>query len=39
MNDIFNIKSPNWLGGNNVHNTIQIGLLLLIAYKIGAFQR
>jgi hypothetical protein len=39
MSDLFNIKSPNWLGGVNVHNTITIGLLVLVAYKIGAFKR
>lgn len=36
MNDFFNIKSPNWLGGNNVHNTLLIvGVALLVwkAYK------
>ncbi len=39
MSDVFNIKSPNWLGGTNVHNTVQIVLLVLVAYKIGAFKR
>lgn len=39
MSDLFNIKSPNWLGGVNVHNTVTIGLLLLVAYKVGAFKK
>jgi hypothetical protein len=39
MSEYLNIKSPNWLGGTNVHNTITIGLLLLVAYKIGAFKK
>jgi hypothetical protein len=33
MNGIFDIKSPNWLGGVNVHNTITIGLLAFLVYK------
>jgi len=37
MTGVFDIKSPNWLFGNNVHNTVQIVLLGLIAYKVGAF--
>lgn len=39
MEGILDIKSPNFLGGNNVHNVIQIGLLLLVAYKVGAFKK
>lgn len=39
MQDFFNIKSPNWLGGVNVHNTITIVLVGLVAYKVGAFKR
>lgn len=39
MQDFFNIKSPNWLGGQNVHNTITIVLVALVAYKVGAFKR
>lgn len=39
MEGVLDIKSPNFLGGNNVHNVIQIGLLLLVAYKVGAFKR
>lgn len=34
MNGFFDIKSPNWLGGNNVHNTITIALLSAIAWKM-----
>ena len=39
MDGVFDIKSPNWLGGTNVHNTVQIVLLVLIAYKVGAFKK
>jgi hypothetical protein len=39
MDGVFDIKSPNWLGGTNVHNTIQIVLLVLVAYKVGAFKK
>lgn len=39
MSDYLNIKSPNWLGGVNVHNTITILLVALVAYKVGAFKR
>ncbi len=28
-----NIKSPNFLGGNNVHNVITIGLLVALVVK------
>jgi hypothetical protein len=36
MNGVLDIKSPNWLFGNNVHNTliiIGVGLLVYKAYK------
>ncbi len=39
MGGTFDIKSPNWLGGNNVHNTVQIVLLVAIAWKLGVFKR
>jgi hypothetical protein len=39
MEGVFDIKSPNWLGGTNVHNTITIALLVLVALKVGAFKR
>jgi len=39
MTDLFNIKAPNYLGGVNVHNTITIVLLALVAYKVGAFKK
>jgi hypothetical protein len=39
MSDYLNIKSPNWLGGVNVHNTITILLVALVAYKVGAFKK
>jgi hypothetical protein len=31
---MFDIKSPDFLGGNNVHNVIIIGLCAAIAYKM-----
>lgn len=31
---MFDIKSPEFLGGNNVHNVIIIGLCAAIAYKL-----
>jgi hypothetical protein len=39
MNGTFDISSPNFLGGNNVHNVILIGLTLAIALKVGVFKR
>ena len=33
MNGIFDIKSPNWLGGNNVHNTLIILGVGYLVYK------
>jgi hypothetical protein len=36
MNGTFDISSPNWLGGNNVHNTLIIlgvGFLVWKAVK------
>lgn len=38
MNDFFNPKSPNWLGGNNVHNTAILLLGVGIAWKVGLFK-
>jgi hypothetical protein len=31
---LLNIKSPEFLGGTNVHNVIIIGLLAFAAYKL-----
>jgi hypothetical protein len=39
MEGVLDIKSPNFLFGNNVHNLVIIGLLGLIAVKVGAFKR
>jgi hypothetical protein len=39
MTGVLDIKSPNFLGGNNVHNLILIGLSLAIGYKVGLFKR
>lgn len=33
MTGFFDIKSPNWLGGVNVHNTVTIALLAYLVYK------
>ena len=33
MDGLFDIQSPKFLGGNNVHNVITIGLLGLLVYK------
>jgi hypothetical protein len=30
---LFDIKSPNWLGGNNVHNTLIILGVGFLVYK------
>jgi hypothetical protein len=32
--DLLNINSPKFLGGQNVHNVIIIGLLAFAAYKL-----
>lgn len=34
MGDVLNIKSPNFLGGTNVHNLIMIGMLAYVIYKV-----
>lgn len=33
MNGVLDIKSPNWLFGTNVHNTVTIALLAFLVYK------
>jgi hypothetical protein len=33
MDGLLDINSPKFLGGNNVHNVITIGLLGLLVYK------
>jgi hypothetical protein len=33
MNGLFDIKSPNWLGGVNVHNTIALLGIGFLVYK------
>ena len=38
MKDVLNIKSPNFLGGNNVHNLATLALGLAIAWKVGVFK-
>jgi hypothetical protein len=32
--DLLNIKSPNFLGGTNVHNVIKLALAGFIVYKL-----
>lgn len=32
--DLLNIKSPNFLGGANVHNVIKLALAGFIVYKL-----
>lgn len=32
--ELFNINSPKFLGGTNVHNLLIIGGLLFVAYKL-----
>lgn len=33
MQGFFDIKSPNWLGGNNVHNTLVIAGVAYLVWK------
>lgn len=35
MNGFFDIKSANWLGGVNVHNTVTILLVAYVAWKVS----
>jgi hypothetical protein len=39
MEGIFDINSPKFLGGQNVHNVITIALALSIAWKVGVFKK
>lgn len=39
MNGVLDIKSPNWLFGNNVHNTLILLGVVAIAVKVGVFKR
>jgi hypothetical protein len=32
--ELFNINSPKFLGGTNVHNLLIIGALAFVAYKL-----
>jgi hypothetical protein len=32
--DLFNINSPKFLGGQNVHSLIKIGLATFVVYKL-----
>lgn len=33
MTGFFDIKSPNWLGGTNVHNTLALIGIAYLVYK------
>ena len=39
MDGLLDIKSQNWLGGNNVHNTLILLGVVAIAWKVGVFKR
>ena len=39
MGSFTDIKSPDFLGGSNVHSLILIGLSLGIAWKVGLFRK
>jgi hypothetical protein len=39
MEGIFDINSPKFLGGQNYHNVVLIGLSLAIAWKVGVFKK
>jgi hypothetical protein len=39
MEGVFDIKSSNFLFGQNAHSLVIIGLLALVAVKVGAFKR
>lgn len=34
MSELFNINSPKFLGGQNVHNVIKIALASFVVYKL-----
>jgi hypothetical protein len=39
MEGVLDIKSPNWLFGNNVHNTLILVGVVAIALKVGVFKK
>ena len=39
MNGLLDIKSPNWLGGNNVHNKLILLGVVSIAWNVGVLKR
>jgi hypothetical protein len=39
MNEIFDIKSPKFLGGANVHSLLIITSVALVGWKLGAFKK
>jgi hypothetical protein len=36
---VLDITSPNWLFGNNVHNTLILLGVVAIAWKVGVFKK
>lgn len=36
---VLDITSPNWLFGNNVHNTLILLGVVTIAWKVGVFKK
>lgn len=39
MEGVFDIKSPNFLFGQNAHSLAIIGLVVFVGYKVGAFKK
>jgi hypothetical protein len=39
MEGVLDIKSPNFLFGQNAHSLVIIGLLVLVSVKVGAFKK
>lgn len=35
MSELFNINSPKFLGGQNVHNVVKIALAAFVVYKLA----
>jgi len=39
MNEIFDIKSPKFLGGQNVHSLLIITAFVAVGWRLGAFKK
>lgn len=39
MNEIFDIKSPKFLGGPNVHSLLIITAIVAVGWRLGAFKK